>query len=543
MFGIGGAEWLVIAAVALFMLVPGALVFWVGYLTGKSAGHRPRMGAMCFDPSSRRCVWRTTTRTPVRMAPMAEDPRKRATAWSGRFRHTQGAFQHAFGASLGVDRRLYAEDIAGSVAHARMLSRQGVLTPEDAEAIEAGLHGILVDIEAGTLAFDPADEDIHMSIEAELTRRIGDAGKRLHTGRSRNDQVATDTRLHLKREALRLLCAVNAVRTVLAARAEEHLGVVLPGYTHLQKAQPVLFSHHLLAYAWMLTRDARRLRAAYEAADSSPLGAAALAGTTFPLDRGAVADELGFSSVVPNSMDAVSDRDFLVDLTYACTLGMVHLSRLAEELILWSTEEFGFITLDDVWSTGSSIMPQKKNPDFAELVRGKTGRVVGDLTAILVTLKGLPLAYNKDLQEDKEPAFDAIDTYADSLVAVEGMLATMRVNAERMRAGAEGGFMAATDLADYLAAHGVPFREAHEVVGSLVLACERSGRTLGELTADELTAASPAFGNDAGAVLDVEAAVARRTTEGGTAHERVREQLALQREALAADEVWRDERA
>jgi argininosuccinate lyase len=293
----------------------------------------------------------------------------------------------------------------------------------------------------------------------------------------------------------------------------------------------------------MLTRDARRLLAAYEAADASPLGSAALAGTTFPLDRHGTAEELGFASVIPNSMDAVSDRDFLVDLTYACALGMVHLSRLAEELILWSTEEFGFITLDDVWSTGSSIMPQKKNPDFAELVRGKTGRVVGDLTALLVTLKGLPLAYNKDLQEDKEPAFDAIDTYADSLLAVEGMLATMRVNAERMRAGAEGGFMAATDLADYLASRGVPFREAHEIVGSLVLACERSGRTLGELSAEELAAASPAFGDDARAVLDIEAGVARRTTEGGTALERVREQLALQRAALSADEAWRDERA
>ncbi|HZL04141.1 MAG TPA: argininosuccinate lyase [Coriobacteriia bacterium] len=474
---------------------------------------------------------------------MPEDPRKRTTPWSGRFDHTPGAFQHAFGASLNVDCRLYAEDIAGSIAHARMLAHQGVLTPEDAEAIERGLRAILVDIEAGRLTFDPADEDIHMAIEAELTRRIGDAGKRLHTGRSRNDQVATDTRLHLKREALRVLVAVGGVRRVIAERAERHLGVVLPGYTHLQKAQPVLLGHHLLAYAWMLGRDARRLRAAYDAADSSPLGSAALAGTTFPLDRRAVADELGFASVIPNSMDAVSDRDFLVDLTYACTLGMVHLSRLAEELILWSTEEFGFIILDDMWSTGSSIMPQKKNPDFAELVRGKTGRVVGDLTALLVTLKGLPLAYNKDLQEDKEPAFDAIDTYAGALAAVEGMLATMRVNAERMRAGAEGGFMAATDLADYLASHGVPFREAHEIVGSLVLACERSGRTLGELTPDELTAASPAFGDDVRAVLDVEAAVARRTTEGGTAHERVREQLELLRGAMAADEVWLEGRA
>ena len=476
------------------------------------------------------------------MTPMPDELYKDVTVWSGRFERTPGAFQQAFGASLGVDRRLYAEDIAGSIAHARMLTRQGVLTPTDAEAIEHGLHAILEDIEAGRFTFDASDEDIHMAIEAELTRRIGDAGKRLHTGRSRNDQVATDTRLHLKREALRLLGAVDAVRRVIARRAGEHLGVVLPGYTHLQKAQPVLFSHHLLAYAWMLGRDAGRLRAAYEAADASPLGSAALAGTTFPLDRRAVADELGFRSVIPNSMDAVSDRDFLVDLTYACALGMVHLSRLAEELILWSTEEFGFITLDDAWSTGSSIMPQKKNPDFAELVRGKAGRVVGDLTAVLVTLKGLPLAYNKDLQEDKEPAFDAVDTYADSLAAIEGMLATLRVNAGRMRAGADGGFMAATDLADYLAARGVPFREAHEVVGSLVLLCERSGRTLGELTPDELAAASPVFGEGVHAVLDVEAAVARRTTEGGTAPERVREQLALLHDALVAEEAWLDAR-
>ena len=460
------------------------------------------------------------------------------TPWSGRFEATPDEFQQRFGASLPVDKRLYAEDIAGSIAHARMLAARDIITAEDSSAIETGLIGILKDIEAGAFVFDIADEDVHMAIEAELTRRIGDAGKRLHTGRSRNDQVATDTRLHAKREAVELVARVAEFREVLLTLAEEHPAAVMPGYTHLQKAQPVLFAHHMLAYTWMFARDATRLRAAYEAADVLPLGSAALAGTTFPVDREAVAAELGFSRISPNSLDAVSDRDFLVDLTYACTLGMVHLSRLAEELILWSTEEFGFVTLDDAWSTGSSIMPQKKNPDFAELVRGKTGRAVGDLTALLVTLKGLPLAYNKDMQEDKEPAFDAIDTYAGSLRAMAGMLSTMRVNEERMRAGALGGFMAATDLADHLAARGVPFREAHEIVGRLVLACEREGRTLQDLTLDELSVASPVFGADAPAAVDIDAVVARRTTAGGTAPVRVAEQLEAAREALAVDAAW-----
>ncbi|MBN2846881.1 MAG: argininosuccinate lyase [Coriobacteriia bacterium] len=460
------------------------------------------------------------------------------TPWGGRFSAEPGAFQQRFGASLPVDKRLYAEDIAGSIAHARMLAAQGIIPAGDAEAIEAGLIGILKDIEADAFGFDIADEDVHMAIEAELTRRIGDAGKRLHTGRSRNDQVATDTRLHAKREAVRLADAIVTLREVLIGLADTHADVVMPGYTHLQKAQPVLFAHHMLAYTWMLTRDFKRVKRAYKAADVLPLGSAALAGTTFPIDRDAVAAELGFSHVSLNSLDAVSDRDFLADLVYACTLGMVHLSRLAEELILWSSEEFGFVTLDDAWSTGSSIMPQKKNPDFAELVRGKAGRAIGDLVSLLVTLKGLPLAYNKDMQEDKEPAFDAIDTYADSLEAMAGMLATMTVNTDRMREAAHGGFMAATDLADYLATRDVPFREAHEIVGRLVLACEREGRTLQDLTLAEIQAASPAFGADALASVDIDAAVARRDTPGGTAPARVAEQRAAAREALAADAAW-----
>jgi argininosuccinate lyase len=342
--------------------------------------------------------------------------------------------------------------------------------------------------------------------------------------------------------ALELAGSVNDLRATLLALAGAHPTVVMPGYTHLQRAQPVLFAHHMLAYTWMLARDFKRVKHAYKAADVLPLGSAALAGTTFPIDRQMVAHELGFAAVSPNSLDAVSDRDFLADLTYACTLGMVHLSRLAEELILWSSGEFGFVTLDDAWSTGSSIMPQKKNPDFAELVRGKTGRAVGDLTALLVTLKGLPLAYNKDMQEDKEPAFDAVDTYAASLRAIAGMLSTIRVNAERMREGALGGFMAATDLADHLATRGVPFREAHEVVGRIVLACEREGRTLQDLTLEELRAASPEFGDDAVSAVDIDAVVARRDTFGGTAPGRVEEQHALAHEALVRDSAWLEER-
>jgi argininosuccinate lyase len=460
------------------------------------------------------------------------------TPWSGRFEHTPGEFQQAFGASLPVDKRLYAEDIAGSIAHARMLAARGIIPEADAAAIEEGLIGILKDIECGAFTFSIADEDVHMAIEAELTRRIGDAGKRLHTGRSRNDQVATATRLAARRSALELAGRVNSLRGTLLHLAESNPHVVMPGYTHLQKAQPVLFAHHMLAYSWMLTRDLGRLRHAYGSADVMPLGSAALAGTTFPLDREAVAGELGFGAVSPNSLDAVSDRDFLADLIYACTVGMVHLSRLAEELILWSSEEFGFVTLDDSWSTGSSIMPQKKNPDFAELVRGKTGRVIGDLTALLVTLKGLPLAYNKDMQEDKEPAFDAVDTYGASLHAMTGMLGTMRLNESRMRQGALGGFMAATDLADHLAARGVPFREAHEIVGKLVLRCEREGRTLQELTVDDLRAASPVFDAAALDAVDIDSVVARRTTAGGTAPGRVAEQMAAAREALERDEAW-----
>ena len=374
--------------------------------------------------------------------------------WSGRFTEGADAFTQRFGASLPVDKALYAQDIAGSKAHARMLAAQGVIAQEDADAIAAGLDGIKADIEAGRFAFDVNDEDIHMAVERALIERVGDAGARLHTGRSRNDQVATDTRLFAKQRCSDLMRANLALRRALMMQAEAHFDVILPGCTHLQHAQPVLLSHHLLAYTWMLARDFERLVAARRAADASPLGAAALAGTTYPLDRQMTAADLGFSRVIPNSLDAVSDRDFLLDLSYACSVSCMHLSRLCEEIVLWSSSEFGFIELSDSFSTGSSIMPQKKNPDFAELIRGKTGRVVGDLVALLVTCKALPLAYNKDLQEDKEGAIDAARTLEDCLVCTAGMVETMRVVPEAMRAQAKKGYLAATDVADYLAKKG-----------------------------------------------------------------------------------------
>ena len=461
-------------------------------------------------------------------------------AWGGRFEGSMDAFVTEFGASLPVDREMWAADIEGSIAHVRMLGAQGIVAPEDATAIEAGLRSVREDLESGAFVFDNADEDIHMAVERALTAKVGSVGGRLHTARSRNDQVATDARLHAKGLASSLAGAVASLQETLVARADEHFGAVMPGYTHLQKAQPVLLSHHLLAYVWMLDRDARRLHAAHEAADVSPLGSAALAGTTFPLDRRTVAEGLGFGGVTPNSLDAVSDRDFLLDLAYACAVTMMHLSRLCEELVLWSSDEFGFVTMDDGYSTGSSIMPQKKNPDVAELVRGKTGRVYGDLVGLLTVMKGLPLAYNKDMQEDKEGVFDAVSTLDACLRVTAGMVATLRVNEERMRAGARGGFMAATDLADHLAAHGVPFRDAHEVVGRLVLECERAGRTLQDLTLDDLRAASPAFGPDALDAVDLDLVVSRRTSEGGTGHDAVRAQLVLARDAVAAGRAWAD---
>lgn len=457
--------------------------------------------------------------------------------WSGRFTENVSEFTQRFGASLPIDKALYAQDIAGSKAHARMLGEQGVISKDDVALIERGLDNIKDRIEAGNFPFDINDEDIHMSIEKALIQDIGEAGARLHTGRSRNDQVITDTRLFAKKRCGDLMRANLALRHELVKQAEKNFDVILPGYTHMQHAQPVLLSHHLLAYAWMLSRDFTRLVAARDAADVNPLGSAALAGTTYPLDRRMTADELGFSSVTQNSLDAVSDRDFLLDLLYACTVSSIHLSRLAEEIVLWSTTEFGFIVLSDAFSTGSSIMPQKKNPDFAELVRGKTGRVVGDLVALLMTLKSLPLAYNKDLQEDKEGAIDAAATLEDCMNCISGMISTMKVNEDAMATQAKKGYLAATDVADYLAKKGLPFRRAHEIVGHLVLLCDQRGCDLEDLTLDDFKAESDLFESDIVNCLSLRDIANARLTEGGTGHDAVAAQLSKVKEILADDEA------
>ena len=450
--------------------------------------------------------------------------------WSGRFTENVSEFTQRFGASLPIDKALYAQDIAGSKAHARMLGEQGVISKDDVALIERGLDNIKDRIEAGNFPFDINDEDIHMSIEKALIQDIGEAGARLHTGRSRNDQVITDTRLFAKKRCGDLMRANLALRHELVEQAEKNFDVILPGYTHMQHAQPVLLSHHLLAYAWMLSRDFTRLVAARDAADVNPLGSAALAGTTYPLDRRMTADELGFSSVTQNSLDAVSDRDFLLDLLYACTVSSIHLSRLAEEIVLWSTTEFGFITLSDAFSTGSSIMPQKKNPDIAELTRGKSGRLIGDLTGLLATLKGLPTAYARDLQEDKEAVFDQVDTLEVLLPAFTGMVATMVFDKERLEAEAPTGFALATDIAEWLVKNGVPFRHAHELSGACVKIAEDRGQELWDLTDEDFINVFKDFlpadkAPQVREVLSTEGSVSARNGKGGTSPLRVREQI------------------
>ena len=456
--------------------------------------------------------------------------------WSGRFTEDVSEFTQRFGASLPVDKQLYEQDIDGSIAHARMLGVQGIIPADDVEAIVNGLERIRERIAAGDFVFDVNDEDIHMAIEKQLIADIGEAGARLHTGRSRNDQVVTDTRLFAKQRATDLMRANVALRRALLEQATQNFDVILPGYTHLQHAQPVFLPHHLLAYAQMFQRDFKRLAAAREAADVSPLGSAALAGTTYPLDRRMTAASLGFSSITANSLDAVSDRDFLLDLSYAASVSCIHLSRLAEEIVLWSTSEFGFITLSDAFSTGSSIMPQKKNPDFAELIRGKSGRVVGDLVQLLVTLKALPLAYNKDLQEDKEGAIDAARTLEDCCTCMTGMIETLTVNADAMRASAGQGYLAATDVADYLAKKGLPFRRAHEIVGHLVLLCEQRGCGLEDLALEDFQNESDLFEDDIVDMMDLAAIADARTTEGGTGRAAIAAQLSATQAALDEDD-------
>ena len=457
--------------------------------------------------------------------------------WGGRFEKGVDAFTQEFGASLEVDKNMAQQDIRGSRAHARMLAEQGIISDDDQQAIDAGLEDISRQIADGSFVWDVNDEDVHMAVESKLTAAIGAPGARLHTGRSRNDQVATDIRLLAKDLCAQLMEGNLALRRTLVDVAEKNMGVVMPGYTHLQHAQPVLFSHHMLAYSWMFRRDFGRLRAACDEADANPLGAAALAGTTYPLDRQRTSELLGFSETIPNSLDAVSNRDYLLDLEYACAVSMMHLSRLCEEIVLWSTTEFGFVTPSDAYSTGSSIMPQKKNPDFAELTRGKTGRVYGDLMALLTTMKSLPLAYNKDLQECKEGPLDAAKTLSDCMEIASGMLETMTVNADAMLAQAGKGFTAATDVADYLAKKGMPFRDAHRVVGELVLYCEQNGKGLEDLTPAEFKAASDLFEDDIAQDLDPVGIANARNTYGGTGRAAVETQLAEAKAALATDEA------
>ncbi len=462
--------------------------------------------------------------------------------WGGRFDREGGRGAEGFTASLSFDRRLYRQDIAGSIAHARMLARAGVLTAAEADQIVAGLREIEGEIERGEFPFRVELEDIHLNIEKRLTEKIGPVGGKLHTGRSRNDQVALDMHLYMKETLVRMRERVHRLQAALAARAEEALNgpdgpVLMPGYTHLQRAQPVLLAHHLLAYFWMLERDQGRLADCLGRTDVMPLGAAALAGTSYPIDREFVARELGFAAIYPNSMDAVSDRDFLLEFLAAAAILMTHLSRFCEEVVIWSSYEFGFVELADAYATGSSIMPQKKNPDVAELARGKAGRVFGRLMGLLTVMKGLPLAYHTDMQEDKEAVFDAVDTLDAVLPALAGMVETMAFRAGRLRAALRGDFSNATDLADYLARKGLPFREAHETVGRAVRFCLDHGRALEDLTLDELRRFSPLFETDALQALEPASVVGARRSAGGTAPERVAEQLAQAKRILFSREA------
>ena len=435
--------------------------------------------------------------------------------WGGRFSKGTDALVEDFHSSISFDKRLYRQDIQGSIAHATMLGKQGIISKGEAKEIVSALEEILVDIENGTVEFDLGAEDIHMNVETILTQRIGAAGKKLHTARSRNDQVALDIRMYMKEEITATRTLVLQMCETLLALAEAHQGTVMPGYTHLQKAQPITFAHHMLAYFQMFRRDAERLTDCYKRTDVLPLGSGALAGTTFPIDRQFVAEQLGFAAISENSLDGVSDRDFAIEYASCASMIMMHLSRLSEEIILWSSNEFRFITLDDGFSTGSSIMPQKKNPDVAELVRGKTGRVYGDLQTLLVMMKGLPLAYNKDMQEDKEALFDAIDNVKKSLLVYIPMLKTMTVNKGKMHQSAKGGFINATDAADYLASRDVPFRESHAIVGHLVAYCEQNQKDLEDLTLTEFQHFSPVFAEDIYEYIAVDRCVAARKVPGG----------------------------
>ncbi|NLV51320.1 MAG: argininosuccinate lyase [Clostridiales bacterium] len=446
--------------------------------------------------------------------------------WSGRFSGDTDSLTDALNASISFDARLYKEDIHGSVAHADMLGACGIIERSEADAIIEGLEGILADIEAGTISFSEENEDIHMNIETLLTERIGDAGKRLHTARSRNDQVALDLRMYLKSEIKDIRSCLLRLLEVLCEKADASLEYVMPAYTHLQRAQPTTFGHYMMAYANMLRRDVTRLDDCLERMDEMPLGSGACTGTTYPIDRRRVAKALGFSRITENSLDGVSDRDYVIELLSSLSILMMHLSRFSEEIVLWCSWEFRFMELSDAFSTGSSIMPQKKNPDIAELLRAKTGRVYGSLVTLLTVMKGLPLAYNKDMQEDKEAVFDAVDTVKLCLPVFTQMLRTAAPLSQNMRAAAQKGFLNATDCADYLVRKGLPFRDAYTAVGKLVAYCVNTGKTLEELSADELKSASPLFEDDIYEAISPEHCVEARFTEGGPSISSVLAQIA-----------------
>ena len=441
--------------------------------------------------------------------------------WGGRFSKATDGLVDDFHSSISFDQRMAEQDITGSIAHATMLGEQGIIPVEDAEKIVEGLKGILADVKEGKVTWMVDAEDIHMNVETLLIQRIGEAGKRLHTGRSRNDQVALDVRMYAKLACADTVAMLEDLLDAILTIAQDNLHTIMPGYTHLQKAQPITLAHHMMAYAQMFLRDRNRFRQAYDAADVMPLGSGALAGTTYPLNRQRVAELLGFSRITMNSLDGVADRDFLLDYLSAASICMMHLSRFCEELILWNTNEFRFVEMDDAYATGSSIMPQKKNPDVAELIRGKTGRVYGDLMALLTVMKGIPLAYNKDMQEDKEAFFDARDTLVKGLTVFTAMLRTVTFRKEVMERGASGGFTNATDCADYLVKHGVAFRDAHKVVGELVAHCLNENKALLDLSLAELKGFHPAFGEDVFDEMSMLSCVEKRRIPGAPAPDMV----------------------
>ena len=456
-----------------------------------------------------------------------------AKMWAGRTDGVTERIADDFNSSIHFDSRMYRQDITGSMAHAAMLSAQNIISQEDADTLIEGLSGILADLDSGALAIDMECEDIHMYVEQVLTQRLGDVGKKLHTARSRNDQVALDIRMYLRQEIDEITNLVKKLIVAVTGKAEAYKDTIMPGYTHLQRAQPITFGHHLMAYAMMLLRDVDRLADCRKRMNHSPIGCCALAGTTYPIDRQFEATQLGFDGVCLNSLDGVSDRDFCVELMSAISLLMMHLSRFSEEIILWSSWEFKFVELSDAYTTGSSIMPQKKNPDMAELVRGKTGRVYGDLMALLTTLKGLPLAYNKDMQEDKESIFDACDTVKMCLKVFVGMIDTLTANEENMKRAAQKGFINATDLADYLVKKGLPFRSAYKISGQLVALCIQQNTVLEELPLEQYQTFSPLFEADLYQAIDLKVCVEKRISEGGTSTASVQMQINKVKEMLA----------